>query len=45
MRVVVTNLQPVLHVSKLEGDAIFSYVLDGECGASTLRRALAHSPG
>jgi hypothetical protein len=36
MRVVVTNLQPVLHVSKLEGDAIFSYALDGDCGASTL---------
>lgn len=36
MRVVVGRLQPPLTVTKLEGDAIFSYALDGTCGASTL---------
>ena len=34
--VVVSNVQPPLTVSKLEGDAVFSYALDGVCGASTL---------
>jgi hypothetical protein len=36
MGVVVSNLQPALKVSKLEGDAVFSYALDGACGPSTL---------
>ncbi len=36
MGIVVQSLQPVLRVSKLEGDAIFAYALDGTCGASTL---------
>ena len=36
MRVVVDRLQPPLVVSKLEGDAVFAYALDGTCGASTL---------
>lgn len=36
MAVVVGRLQPPLQVTKLEGDAIFAYALDGACGASTL---------
>ena len=43
MGVVVTNLQPPLHVSKLEGDAVFSYALDGVCGASTLLDTIERS--
>ncbi len=43
MGVVVSNLQPPLHVSKLEGDAVFSYVLDGVCGASTLLDTIERS--
>jgi len=43
MGVVVSNLQPPLHVSKLEGDAIFSYALDGACGASTLLDTIERS--
>ena len=43
MRVVVENLQPPLTVSKLEGDAVFSYVLDGVCGASTLLDTIERS--
>lgn len=34
--VVAGRLQPPLTVTKLEGDAIFAYALDGTCGASTL---------
>ena len=36
MGVVVGRLQPPLTVTKLEGDAIFAYAIDGTCGASTL---------
>src|SRR3970282_944287 len=36
MGVVVQRRQPVVRVSKLEGDALFAYALDGACGASTL---------
>jgi Protein of unknown function (DUF2652) len=43
MGVVVSNLQPPLHVSKLEGDAVFSYALDGACGASTLLDTIERS--
>lgn len=43
MGVVVTNLQPPLHVSKLEGDAVFSYAIDGTCGASTLLDTIERS--
>jgi hypothetical protein len=43
MGVVVSNLQPPLHVSKLEGDAVFSYALDGVCGASTLLDTIERS--
>src|SRR5262245_47306645 len=43
MGVVVSNLQPPLRVSKLEGDAVFSYALDGTCGASTLLDAIERS--
>lgn len=41
--VVVENLRPALEVSKLEGDAIFSYALDGTCGASTLLDTIERS--
>ena len=40
MGVVLSSLQPPLTVSKLEGDAVFSYALDGTCGASTLLDAI-----
>jgi hypothetical protein len=43
MAVVVGTLQPPLQVTKLEGDAIFAYALDGACGASTLLDALERS--
>lgn len=43
MGVVVGTLQPPLHVTKLEGDAIFSYALDGACGASTLLDSIERS--
>jgi Protein of unknown function (DUF2652) len=43
MGVVVTNLQPPLRVSKLEGDAVFSYAVDGTCGASTLLDTIERS--
>ena len=43
MSVVVGTLQPPLHVTKLEGDAVFSYALDGACGASTLLDAIERS--
>lgn len=43
MNVVVSNLQPPLSVSKLEGDAVFSYALDGVCGASTLLDTIERS--
>ena len=43
MSVVVSNLQPPLTVSKLEGDAVFSYALDGVCGASTLLDTIERS--
>jgi Protein of unknown function (DUF2652)/Polyketide cyclase / dehydrase and lipid transport len=43
MGVVVSNLQPPLRVSKLEGDAIFSYAVDGTCGASTLLDTIERS--
>jgi len=43
MGVVVGALQPPLHVTKLEGDAIFSYALDGVCGASTLLDSIERS--
>jgi hypothetical protein len=43
MNVVVSNLQPPLTVSKLEGDAVFSYAIDGACGASTLLDAIERS--
>jgi len=43
MSVVVGALQPPLHVTKLEGDAIFSYALDGACGASTLLDSIERS--
>jgi uncharacterized protein YndB with AHSA1/START domain/class 3 adenylate cyclase len=33
---VVESLEPVLALSKLEGDAVFAYVLDGEFSTSTL---------
>jgi hypothetical protein len=36
MGVVVARLRPPLTISKLEGDAIFAYAIDGTCGASTL---------
>ena len=36
MGIVLVSLQPVLRVTKLEGDAVFAYALDGTCGASTL---------
>jgi hypothetical protein len=34
--IVLGRLQPPLTVTKLEGDAVFAYALDGTCGASTL---------
>lgn len=34
--VVVENLEPVLHIAKLEGDAVFAYVVAGDYAASTL---------
>jgi len=43
MGVVVGTLQPPLTVTKLEGDAIFSYALDGACGASTLLDSIERS--
>ncbi len=43
MGVVVGTLQPPLRVTKLEGDAIFSYALDGACGASTLLDSIERS--
>ncbi len=43
MGVVLANLQPPLTVSKLEGDAVFSYALDGICGASTLLDTIERS--
>src|SRR5919198_253347 len=43
MAVVVGRLQPPLQVSKLEGDAIFAYALDGACGASTLLDTIEQS--
>jgi Protein of unknown function (DUF2652) len=43
MGVVLESLQPPLTVSKLEGDAVFSYVLDGVCGASTLLDTIERS--
>lgn len=43
MAVVVDALQPPLRVTKLEGDAIFAYALDGACGASTLLDAIERS--
>jgi len=43
MAVVVGTLQPPLRVTKLEGDAIFSYALDGACGASTLLDSIERS--
>jgi len=43
MGVVVAALQPPLRVTKLEGDAIFSYALDGTCGASTLLDTIERS--
>jgi hypothetical protein len=42
-RVVLDTVQPPLTVSKLEGDAVFSYVLDGVCGASTLLDTIERS--
>ena len=41
--IVVQSLQPVLRVSKLEGDAIFAYALEGACGASTLLDTIEQS--
>jgi hypothetical protein len=43
MGVVVGTLQPPLRVTKLEGDAIFSYAIDGACGASTLLDSVERS--
>lgn len=43
MGIVVGRLQPPLQVSKLEGDAIFAYALDGTCGASTLLDTIEQS--
>lgn len=43
MGVVLSSLQPALKVSKLEGDAIFSYALDGACCASTLLDTIEQS--
>jgi uncharacterized protein DUF2652 len=43
MSVVVSNLRPALRVSKLEGDAVFSYAVDGTCGASTLLDTIERS--
>lgn len=43
MGVVVGTLQPPLRVTKLEGDAIFSYAIDGACGASTLLDTIERS--
>jgi hypothetical protein len=43
MSVVVSNLQPVLTVSKLEGDAVFAYALEGACCASTLLDTIEQS--
>jgi Protein of unknown function (DUF2652) len=43
MDVVTSSLQPPLRVSKLEGDAVFSYALDGACGASTLLDTIERS--
>jgi hypothetical protein len=43
MSVVVETLQPPLRVTKLEGDAIFAYALDGACGASTLLDSIERS--
>jgi Protein of unknown function (DUF2652) len=43
MAVVVGRLQPPLTVTKLEGDAIFAYALDGTCGASTLLDTIEQS--
>ena len=43
MGIVVSNLQPPLQVSKLEGDAVFAYALDGACGASTLLDTIERS--
>ena len=41
--VVVSNLQPALTVSKLEGDAVFAYALEGACCASTLLDTIEQS--
>jgi hypothetical protein len=43
MGVVVSHLQPALTVSKLEGDAVFSYALEGTCRASTLLDTIEQS--
>jgi uncharacterized protein YndB with AHSA1/START domain len=43
MGVVVAALEPPLRVTKLEGDAIFSYAVDGTCGASTLLDTIERS--
>jgi hypothetical protein len=43
MGIVVGTLQPPLSVTKLEGDAVFSYALDGACGASTLLDTIERS--
>lgn len=43
MGIVVSNLQPPLQVTKLEGDAVFAYALDGACGASTLLDTIERS--
>lgn len=41
--IVVGRLQPPLRVTKLEGDAVFAYALDGTCGASTLLDTIEQS--
>lgn len=41
--VVVGRLQPPLRVTKLEGDAVFAYALEGTCGASTLLDSIEQS--
>lgn len=43
MGIVVGRLQPPLTVTKLEGDAVFSYALEGSCGASTLLDTIEQS--
>ena len=43
MGVVVSSLQPALTVSKLEGDAVFAYALEGACCASTLLDTMEQS--